>query len=127
MLGSLSKTFALTQRRASGGKGRGGACSQSAGQMLEVDLGRLEGRCRLLYYRWPARPRNVSPLWMDAGRPWIGEEPGSGSGLPHPLGLEHSVWHWREQEIKVLLTGFTISNEQQDHCEEVIMWSSMWL
>lgn len=70
--------------------------------MLEVDLGRLEGHCRLLYYRCPARPRNVSPLWMDAWRAWIGEEPGSGSGLLHPLGLEHSVWHWREQEISVV-------------------------
>lgn len=88
--------------------------------MLEVDLGRLEGRCRLLYYRCPARPRNVSPLWVDAWRAWIVEESGSGSCLPHPLGLEHSVWRWREQEIKVLLTGFTIRNKQQDHCDQVI-------
>lgn len=88
----------LTLTQAASGKGRGGVYFRSAGQMLEADPGRLEGRCRRLYYRSPAGPHTVSLLWTEAWRVWIGKEPGSGLGRPHHLGLEHSVWHCEEKE-----------------------------
>lgn len=83
----------LTHIQALGGKGRGEVCSLSAGQRLKIDLVRLKGHCRQVYYRSPAALHIVSLLWTEAWRVWNERELGSGLDRPLHQGLGHSVWH----------------------------------
>lgn len=80
----------LTQTRAAGGRDRGGECSRSVGQRLEVDPG---CRCRQFYCRSPSGPHIVSHLWTEAWRRSSETEPGSDLDCPLHQGWGCSVSH----------------------------------
>lgn len=92
----------LTQTQASGEKGRGEVCSQSAGQKLEVDPGRLEGHCKQLYYMCLSGLHSASFLWTGAWRVRNERNPDSGWCCRLHQGLEHSVWHCGGEYILLL-------------------------